>query len=182
MTNNPLESHNCQICVAPKTESSKSSSRNTRCNRLSAPWLSDSFTRHGDRIKPLVPTVLSKQDWCASFFRFTSWCRVTIVQSNDCQCPLRGWLPDVTVTHCTSGYTIRTPRSVRLMKRQMFQSLLLRRSCRDRLGTHCRYLSRLLLNFFASIAASSGLTFACTVGQRAQAPFIRAYRFLTPAG
>ena len=51
--------------------------------------------------------------------------------------PLREWLPDVTVTHCTSGHASRTPRSVRLMKRQMFHSLLLRRSCRDRQGTHC---------------------------------------------
>ena len=118
MTNNPLESHNCRLCVAPKTESSKSSSGNTRSNCLSEPWLSDSFTRHGDRIKPLVPTILSKQDWCASFFRLTSWSQVTVVQSDDCQCTLRGWLPDVTVTHCTSGYTSRTPQSVRLMKEE----------------------------------------------------------------
>ena len=86
MTNNPLERDNCWLCVAPKTESSESSSGNTRSNRLSAPWLSDSFTRHGDRIKPLVPTVLSKQDWRASFFRLTSRRQVTIIQSNDCQC------------------------------------------------------------------------------------------------
>ena len=151
MTSSPLKSHNCRLRVAPKTESSESSSGNTRSNRLSAPWLSDSFTRHGDRIEPLVPTVLSKQDWRASFFRLTSRRQVTIIQSNDCQCPLRGWLPDVTVTHCTSGHASRTPRSVRLMKRQMFQSLLLRRSCRDRMGTHCRYLSRFLLNFFATL-------------------------------
>ena len=176
MTSSPLESHNCQLCVAPKAESSKSSSGNTRSNRLSAPWLSDSFTRHGDRIEPLMPTVLSKQDWRASFFRLTSRRQVTIVQSNDCQCPLRRWLPDMTVTHCTPGHACRTPRSVRLMKRQMFQPLLLRRSCRDRLGMHCKYLSRFLLNFFASIAASSGLAVARTVGQGAQAPFIRAYR------